>query len=105
MSVAVLDSLKALGKQIAWVRTLNGQYKSAKLKQEYTRTISYYSRRRQTQADLWAALASRVRSSAPRFVQGERPRLFFLGTDELQDRSGILQALDRLTDLTYFTRA
>jgi hypothetical protein len=29
----------------------------------------------------------------------------FLGTDEVQDRSGILQALDRLTDLTYFTKA
>ncbi len=105
MSVAVLDSLKAFGKQISWVRALNGQYKSAKLKQEYARTISYYSGRRQTETDLLAALAGRVRATAPRFVRGERPRLFFLGTDELQDRSGILQALDRLADLAYFTRS
>ena len=105
MSVVVLDSLKALGKQIAWVRTLNGQYKSAKLKQEYARTISYYSGRRQTRTEFGAASAGRVRATALRFVRGERPRLFFLGTDELQDRGGILQALDRLTDLTYFTRS
>lgn len=105
MSVAVLDSLKALGKQIGWVRTLNGQYKCAKLKQEYDRTIGYYGGRQQTKGDLQAVLASRVRATALRFVRGERPRLFFLGTDELQDRSGILQALGRLADLTYFTRA
>jgi glycosyltransferase involved in cell wall biosynthesis len=34
-----------------------------------------------------------------------RPRNFFLGTDEMQDRSGILQALQRLGDLVYFTRS
>jgi glycosyl transferase family 1 len=105
MSVAVLDSLKAFGKQISWVRTLNGQFKCAKLKQEYDRTIGYYGGRQQTRADLRPALAGRVRATAPLFVQGDSPRLFFLGTDELQDRGGILQALDRLADLTYFTRA
>ncbi|MBI3807278.1 MAG: glycosyltransferase [Nitrospirae bacterium] len=31
--------------------------------------------------------------------------VFFLGTDEMQDRSGILQALSRRGPLTYFTRA
>lgn len=30
--------------------------------------------------------------------------IFYLGTDELQDRSGILQALERINRLTYFTR-
>jgi len=105
MSVAVLDSLKAFGRQISWVRALNGQYKSAKLKQEYARTMSYYSGRRQTQADLRAALVGRIRATSPLFVQGGSPGLFFLGTDELQDRSGIIQALDRLAELTYFTRS
>lgn len=31
--------------------------------------------------------------------------MFFLGTDEMQDRSGILQALSRCGPLTCFTRA
>ena len=104
MNLAGLDSLKAFGKQISWVRALNGQYKSAKLKREYDRTIGYYGGLQQTKADLRAVLATRVRPIAPLFVQGKRSRLFFLGTDELQDRGGILQALDQLADLTYFTR-
>src|SRR5262249_7658598 len=103
MRVALLDSLKALGKQIGWVRTLNSQIKSARLKQEYDRTIDHYSGRRQTNADLWARLASRVRATTPLFARGGRARLFFLGTDELQDRGGILQALDRLADLASLT--
>jgi hypothetical protein len=94
MSVAMLDSLKALGKQISWVRALNGQYKSAKLKREYDRSIDHYSGHQQTNADLWAGLAVRVRANAPLFAQGGHARLFFLGTDELQDKSGIIQALD-----------
>jgi hypothetical protein len=35
----------------------------------------------------------------------ERPGIFFLGTDESQDRSGTLQALDRMGQLYYFTRS
>jgi hypothetical protein len=35
----------------------------------------------------------------------ERPlNIFFLGTDEMQDRSGTLQALEKLGNLTYFTQ-
>jgi hypothetical protein len=40
-----------------------------------------------------------------RAIQSNQPRLFFLGTDELQDQSGILQALDRLGEVTVFTRS
>ena len=33
-----------------------------------------------------------------------RPRVLFIGTDESQDRSGFIQALERMSDLTLFTR-
>jgi hypothetical protein len=33
-----------------------------------------------------------------------RPRLLFIGTDEAQDRSGLIQALERISDVTLFTR-
>jgi|CXWL01.1.fsa_nt_gi hypothetical protein len=105
MSVAVFDSLKAFGKQISWVRALNGQYKCAKLKQEYHRTVAYYGGLPDTVTDLRAALASRVRTKAQLFEQGGSPRLFFLGTDELQDKSGIIQALERVGQLKSFTRS
>jgi hypothetical protein len=34
-----------------------------------------------------------------------RPRVLFIGTDESQDRSGFIQGLERVSDLTLFTRA
>jgi len=36
---------------------------------------------------------------------GQRPRILFIGTDEAQDRSGFIQALERRSDLVLFTRA
>jgi len=33
-----------------------------------------------------------------------RPRVFFMGTDEQQDKSGFLQALERVADIRCFTR-
>jgi hypothetical protein len=105
MSVVGFNSLKAFGKQIGWVRALNGQYKCAKLKQQYDRTVAYYSGRQQTRANLRAAWASRVRTKEELFDQGGSSRLFFLGTDELQDKSGIIQALERVGQLKSFTRS
>jgi hypothetical protein len=93
MSVAILDSLKALGKQISWVGALNSRYKSTRLKQEYERTLAHY-RQRNVPAPLESGLRGKTRS----FGLGGKPRLFFIGTDELQDRSGILQALERIAE-------
>ena len=41
--MAVLDSLKAMGKHIGWVRLLNGHLKSTQVKREYDKTVSYYA--------------------------------------------------------------
>jgi len=38
-------------------------------------------------------------------MSGFRPNIFFVGTDEQQDRSGTLQALERLGALRFYTRA
>jgi len=46
------------------------------------------------------AAAAAIPAAAPR-----RPRLLFVGTDEEQDRSGFIQALERVSDLTLFTGA
>lgn len=38
-------------------------------------------------------------------TDARRPRVLFIGTDESQDRSGFIQALERVSELTLFTRA
>ena len=102
--MAVLDSLKAMGKHIGWVRLLNGHLKSTQVKREYDKTVSYYALL-PPGGNLSSRLTEKSVSKIQTIAPGKRPRLFFMGTDELQDRGGILQALDRLADLTCFTRA
>jgi hypothetical protein len=100
----MLVSLKAIGKTIGWVCTLNAQYKCARLKREYVRTVACYDGLQQAGNDSRSMPVGRFLAKAHLLEQGGGPRLFFLGTDELQDRSGIIQALERLGRLTYFTR-
>lgn len=38
-------------------------------------------------------------------LASRRPRILFIGTDESQDRSGFIQALERVSELTLFTRS
>lgn len=99
MTVAVLDSLKSLGRQIRWVSALNSRYKSLKLKQNYDWTVAHYRQQRRP-----PSFESRSIVEHGVLSRAGQPRLFFLGTDELQDRSGILQALERMGPLQYFTR-
>jgi hypothetical protein len=104
MGVALLDSLKGLGKRIHWVRLLNGHLKSIRLKREYDKSVSYYASFASAD-NLSSGLTEKSLVKLQRLAPGRQPRIFFLGTDELQDRSGILQALDRIGELTYFTRS
>lgn len=97
-------SLKSKLKAFGWLYGLNARYKAAAVKREYSTTTARYARMpepRSFQELLGKHIAGKVRSAEI----GRSLRIFFLGTDEQQDRSGTLQALARISDLTYFTRA
>lgn len=89
---------------IRWLYRLNALWKSAALKREYANTKMHYSRlpAGKTTGQL---LAERLGERRKPLRQRSRLRVLFLGTDELQDRGGILQALEHLADLSWFTRA
>ncbi|WP_214362260.1 CgeB family protein [Denitromonas iodatirespirans] len=58
-------------------------------------------------AELGPGLAARVRHRMAEVrlaARANTPRVFYLGTDEFQDRSGFLQALSRYADVRVFTR-
>jgi len=70
----------------------------------YNKTISHYSDKREidTCQDL---LSCRSRHTLTRIANINRPmRIIYIGTDYLQDSSGILQALGKIGELTYFTK-
>lgn len=98
------EKIKSGLKKFAWIYGLNTRYKSAAVKREYRATVAQYADRSPARPfkDLISEHAvGRLRSAAI-----VRPlRIFFLGTDEQQDRSGTLQALAKISDLSYFTRA
>lgn len=96
--------IKSRLKQSNWLYGLNTLYKSAVVKREYRALLAHYAGRppAHTFAELLSEHApDRLRTA----VTDRRLRIFFLGTDEQQDRSGTLQALAKISELSYFTRA
>ena len=93
-------SLKIWLRGFRWAKNINAYLKSMSSKRQFQRTVEYYSHKTKTvptipvcsDEDTWSR-------------EGKVRRIFFLGTDEQQDRSGLIQALERLGRLTWFTRA
>lgn len=91
-------------KRIPQVRRLNALWKAWQTKLEYRATVDHYKEK----------LAPGSFDEMLEHHPGERLRrlrsragplnVFFLGTDEFQDRAGILQALETFGNLRYFTK-
>jgi hypothetical protein len=96
---------------MAWPPGLAARAKSALRRVPAAAAVNAALRARATIAE-YRALASRYATAPPRAGAlpslrsgSRRPRVLFVGTDESQDRSGLIQALERISDLTLFTRA
>jgi hypothetical protein len=76
-------------------------FKSRQTIKRYRRTVAYYASLNEMPiSDAW-----RVRAQAlSRSANGPDLRIFFVGTDEQQDKSGFLQALERLGEVRCFIR-
>jgi spore maturation protein CgeB len=94
MNGRIMDSIKRLAKNQVFLRTLNARWKATATRKEYLRTRAYYDH-----------IATVDVKTFLTFNRDSPISVFFLGTDEMQDRSGILQGLSRRGPLTYFTRA
>ena len=93
-------SIKNLLKGFSLIGLMNAWIKSRRVKRGYEQTKRYYELKDKAPLPQHPLLSvKKVRGNGVPFG------VFFLGTDEYQDRSGILQALERLSDLTWFTRA
>jgi hypothetical protein len=90
--------LRATLKRVGWIYALNASFKARSTQRSYRHTLAHY---RDLPSPSPAPAVPRLPPRAPTFA----PNIFFVGTDEQQDRSGILQALERLGKLRYFTRA
>jgi hypothetical protein len=87
--------LKETLKRVGWIGTLNAWLKARAVRRAYDRTLADYRAR-----------PAPAMPPLPRLSVTGRPlRIFFVGTDEQQDRSGILQALERHGRVRIYTQA
>lgn len=90
-----------------WLRTFGAVDRAVAAVRARQTRAAYQASCARFGGDLAPEVAARVRhrldSLTLSSVDG-RPRVFYLGTDEFQDRSGFLQALLRYADVRVFTR-
>lgn len=94
-----MDRIKTHLRQSAWIYRANAILKCWQTKRSYKATLKHYAGMTLRNSD--ASLAN-LHQVAWRAVR--RPRVFFMGTDEQQDKSGFFQALQRVADVQAFTR-
>jgi len=83
------------------VAALNQRAKARQTVAQYRASCAYYANRALPAA---ARRTLRERLARQGLTGQRRPRLFFVGTDEQQDRSGLLQALERLANTRWFVK-
>ena len=84
------DMLKAIARRIPGFAALNARLKARQVKHEYAELVQLYR----------GVVPCRL--PLPRLTVP--PRVLFIGTDEQEDRSGLIQALERAAPLSIFTQ-
>lgn len=93
-----MENLKARLRKLTWLYSVNARLKCWQTKRSYSATIKRYAGMMSNGPDIPLA---NLRQDGWRHL---RPRVFFMGTDEQQDKSGFVQALQRVADIEVFTR-
>lgn len=95
-----MGNLKARVRKLTWLYRANARLKCWLTKRSYRATFKRYAG--MTLRSSEATLAKL--HHAAWHEEHRRPRVFFMGTDEQQDKSGFVQALQRVADVEAFTR-
>jgi len=98
----MFDELKKLLKKNHIIFEINSSYKCFRLKNQYLKIVHYYSNK-ENKRSLESLLINKgfVKDWCLQFNH-KKPHIFYLGTDEFQDKSGFLQALNKMADISIF---
>ena len=102
-ALSLAASAKAFLKRSSFVSRVNARWKARRVVQAYRSMCEDYARRSAGQSHE-ALLASRVAALSQRIPATGRLHVLFIGTDEQQDQSGLLQALEHAARVSLFTR-
>lgn len=90
-----MKQLKTLLKKIHWIYAFNAWIKARREKKIFLETLEHYK----------IMPVKEIRKVSFKMPSSGKINFFYLGTDELQDRSGILQAIEHFGNLAYFTKS
>lgn len=100
-----LQGIKNRLKRIGILNCLNALHKANRIKRKYESTARYYGNR-PILGTFEELIKKRAGDRLARLRNKPRPlNIFYLGTDELQDRGGILPGLHHVGYVEYFTKA
>ncbi|OIQ87095.1 hypothetical protein GALL_310510 [mine drainage metagenome] len=95
-------SLKIRLRRVAVLYRMNAWLKCWQTKRRYQATLDFYAASVAVASDVSVTPKG---SRHTEWIKGNRrPRVFFMGTDEQQDKSGFLQAVERVAEVESFTR-
>lgn len=97
-------NIKDYFKSIPFIFKLNAVYKCKKTKIQYQKIIDYYNEKHQEYSFIELLKQKGIDNSWAKKFENRKPRVFYLGTDEFQDKSGFLQALSKFSEITFFTK-
>jgi hypothetical protein len=95
-----MADVKARLRELAWLYRVNARLKCWQTKRSYRATLKRYAGMTLRSSDAPLTNLRQAEGSEAH----RRPRVFFMGTDEQQDKSGFVQALQRVADVEVFTR-
>lgn len=105
MSDLNLQNIKKRLKNVEWIYAVNAWWKTRQVKKVYSNTLRFYAAKSPI-ASFDTLIARRLGACRANLnkLSGDL-NIFYLGADELQDRGGTLQSLERFGRLSYFTQA
>lgn len=99
-----LNAIKESLKSIDWMYAVNAWWKARRERGIYSDTVRYYAKKSQA-GSFTSLLIARAGSRLASLREKDTGlNIFYIGTDELQDKSGILQSLGHFGNLTYFVQ-
>ena len=97
--------IKSYLKKLSWLYDLNARIKARSVKKQYHKTVAYYALKKEP-ISFKTLLSARLGDRLERLKWLDHPsNIFFLGTDEMQDRAGTIQALKKMGNLLCFMQA
>ncbi len=98
----MIKSLKKILKKNRLIFELNAKYKCKKVKRQYFDILRHYQKKKAQHSFEFLLEKKGFTQEWSSKFQNKKPHIFYLGTDELQDKSGFIQALEKVAKVSLF---